>query len=256
MVSFLSRYLDGEHEQVWAELLALGNQVREEPLYSDALAVAQETMRRVRYNIELLIPRLSELGYQFGFPDMGEDGVLVESFSPVFSPPAANVDDLIAFLEQEIGPLPLSLRVFYQVVGGVNLGGMDPGWQYEDACYGHDPLEVWPLDEDLVEDCLFNKLEEEDLEEEELEEAENLTAYHIVLAPDHYHKQGSSGGAPYEIAIPNLAIDAPLLDEWHNTTFVNYLRICFRWGGMPGFEACSVQPGKELTYLTRGLLSI
>jgi hypothetical protein len=45
-MSYLERYLTGEHEQVWAELVALGAAVRDEPLYSDALAVARETMRR------------------------------------------------------------------------------------------------------------------------------------------------------------------------------------------------------------------
>jgi hypothetical protein len=55
MASYLARYLDGEHEQVWAELVALGAAVRDEPLYSDAWAIACETMRRVRHNIELLV---------------------------------------------------------------------------------------------------------------------------------------------------------------------------------------------------------
>jgi hypothetical protein len=39
--TFLERYLTGEYEQVWAELEALGEAVREEPLYSDALTVAR-----------------------------------------------------------------------------------------------------------------------------------------------------------------------------------------------------------------------
>lgn len=242
MASFLSRYQAGEHVQVWAELQALGEQVREEPLYSDALAVARETMRRVRYNIELLIPRLTELGYQFGSPGMETDG-LVESLPPVFSPPAANVDDLIATLERQAGPLPLALKAFYQVVGGVNLEGRDPDWLYDGGMYGLDPLEVYPLDEDLVEWCLDPDALGEDEE-----------PYRIALAPDYYHKYGISGGAPYEIAIPNLAIDAPLLNEWHETTFVNYLRICFECGGMSGLDACSRRPGKELAYLTRGVL--
>src|SRR5262245_2042430 len=66
-MSYLDRYLAGEYEQVWAELVALDGVVREEPIYSDALAVARETMRRVRWNIETLIPRLIAIGYQFGY---------------------------------------------------------------------------------------------------------------------------------------------------------------------------------------------
>lgn len=67
MGAYLERYLRGECEAVWDELVALGAGVREEPLHSDALAVARETMRRARANIETLIPRLRELGYEFGY---------------------------------------------------------------------------------------------------------------------------------------------------------------------------------------------
>ena len=66
MTSFLGRYQQGECEAVWAELLALGEQVRTEPVYTDTLAVARETMRRARFNIETLIPRLRTCGYQCG----------------------------------------------------------------------------------------------------------------------------------------------------------------------------------------------
>lgn len=48
-------------------MVALGPAVREEPLCSDALAVVRETMRRARANIETLIPRLHESGYEFGY---------------------------------------------------------------------------------------------------------------------------------------------------------------------------------------------
>ncbi len=48
-------------------MLAYGAQVREEPLLSEALAVARETMRRVRHNIDVLLPRLRMIGYQFGY---------------------------------------------------------------------------------------------------------------------------------------------------------------------------------------------
>lgn len=51
---YLARYNAGEYEQVWAELGALGAAVRAEPVYSDALAVARETMWRVRENLTAL----------------------------------------------------------------------------------------------------------------------------------------------------------------------------------------------------------
>jgi hypothetical protein len=56
------------------------------------------------------------------------------------------------------------------------------------------------------------------------------------IAPDEYHKDNVSGGAPDEIHLPNSAMDAELENEWHETSFVEYLRVCFKWGGFPGFE--------------------
>jgi hypothetical protein len=64
---YLERYINGEYEQVWEELLALGAAVREESVYADAAAVARETMRRVRKNIEILIQRLIQVGFIFGY---------------------------------------------------------------------------------------------------------------------------------------------------------------------------------------------
>jgi hypothetical protein len=63
--SYLDRYRAGEQTEVWAELVALGPAVRQEPLLSDALAIARETMHRVRENTERLIPRLEHTHYQF-----------------------------------------------------------------------------------------------------------------------------------------------------------------------------------------------
>lgn len=37
MGEYLERYLAGEYEQVWDDLVALGAAVREEPVYADAL---------------------------------------------------------------------------------------------------------------------------------------------------------------------------------------------------------------------------
>ena len=61
----LRRYEAGEHEAVWAELTALGAKVREAPHVDDAWAVARETMRRARHNVEQIIRRLDAMGYRF-----------------------------------------------------------------------------------------------------------------------------------------------------------------------------------------------
>jgi len=67
------RYVAGEHEAVWMELVALGNAVREDPHAADALAVAYETMVRVEKNVRTLVERLTTLGYRFT-PNPGSSG--------------------------------------------------------------------------------------------------------------------------------------------------------------------------------------
>src|SRR5262249_986437 len=114
MPSYLERYRNGECEQVWAELLALGDQIREQPLYGEAQAVARETMTRARANIELLVPRLTSLGYRFAHPDRA------------FVPPDSESRLLVEEAEHRVGPLPLSLRTWCEVVGEVNFMGSHP----------------------------------------------------------------------------------------------------------------------------------
>ena len=65
MSNYDDRYQRGERIQVWSDLIALGEAVRREPVYSEAMAVARETMARTRQNVETLITRLDGIGYEF-----------------------------------------------------------------------------------------------------------------------------------------------------------------------------------------------
>jgi len=112
---YLERYLAGEHAAVWDELLALGADVRKEPVYSDARAVARETMTRVRHNVELLATRLRELGFRFAYPD------------EAVAPPDAELVARLDRIEAEAGgPMPIALRAFFEHVGSVCLMGAHP----------------------------------------------------------------------------------------------------------------------------------
>jgi hypothetical protein len=276
MSSFLERYERGENEQVWDELIALGAAVREEPLHADALGVARETMRWARHNIALLETRLRSLGYQFGYawwdPDYRD--LLEENAPPSgFAGPRSDVQRQLAKLDARVGPLPLSLRAWYEHIGAVNFVGMypvedpaDPGGftcyaQYvrsgarrqgrrftqDDCPHDLDPLFVDSLD------SLLQHLDR--LEELGLPIKRDGTC-ELDLAPDEWLKYGVSGGGPYVIKVPDPAADAAFLYEWHDTTFVNYLRVCFRWAGFPGLECKMLRPVNELAFLTRGLLPV
>ncbi|MGQ9550351.1 MAG: hypothetical protein ACUVWS_17170, partial [Roseiflexus sp.] len=69
MATWLERYRKGEHEQVWTEIVEAGERIRHESLFSDALAVARETMSRAGENIAVLRTRLEHIGYRFAYPD-------------------------------------------------------------------------------------------------------------------------------------------------------------------------------------------
>ncbi len=328
MATFLERYQAGERAAVWDELMALGEGVRREAYYADAVAVATETMRRARHNVELLIQRLDERGYRFrdevssaedrlsrldvvnqlssqmeswAGARSGQlnvhslkmlDGLqaLKSKMAPlleksaaeaakqaaaqkkppledayVFSPPDGETPGMLEELEKAAGgPLPLSLRAWYQQVGGVSLMGShavlnavsfsNRGMlsQFESlqahgvpgpavgADFAPDPLVIYPLDE-----LLDQSADREDDEEEELQ---------LVISPDDLHKANISGDA-YYITLPDARADFPF-DDWHKTTFVNYLRSVFEWGGFPGWERYGNPPRKEIQELSEGLLPI
>ena len=252
MVSYLERYLEFashnyDNKRIWAELVSLGGDVRQEPLCSDAKAVARETMMRARQNIETLMGRLSSLDYQFLDPQR------------VWILPDRARIAALDLLEERYGQLPLSLRMWYEVVGSVSFMGAHPSLSYFDSpkmsrsrplpVYA-DPLVIDPFENHPLSFYL-------DLVYEYTGEEISDPPYALRLAPDAIHKANHSGGGPTQILFPNPAIDAPLIsDDWDGTLFVSYLRTCFHWGGFPGWRNQPEPPAKELEFLTKDLLSL
>lgn len=330
MASFLERYRNGDCVAVWDELTALAERVREEPYFSDAAAVAAETMRRARHNVEVLIRRLDANGYRFldsvstaedslsRLDVMGQLSSQIEAWAgrdsvrlnqpsmqlldsmramkekmapmlekasaraslaasakrrppledpQVFSPPDDDTPGQIARLERAArGPLPLSLRAWYEQVGGVSLMGSDavlnpvefsnrgvltqfqmlttrgPATQMStgQSCEP-DPLVMAPLEE-LV------------YEAEDMADGQEQARLELAIAPDDLHKANISGDA-YYITLPDPSADFRF-DDWHKTTFVNYLRLTFQWGGFPGWERSRNPPRKQIAELAEGLLPL
>jgi uncharacterized protein DUF6745 len=288
------RYQAGERRGVWRELVSLGA-VRADPHAADALAVAYETMRRVQANVRTVVERLTAMQYTFGMPDGaldvaigGSHGVeridldqLVQRVMGAgktpnirglpnladmmarardliaaqgkgkhetrervraHTPPPPDIHDQIVSFERQYAALPLSLRTFYEVVGEVNLIGTHPTLAPVGRAITPDPLVVYALDEGALE-----------YDEEEDEEEGRPSA--ITIAPDDLHKANTSGGDAYEMAIPDLRADGELLNERHHLFFVDYLRLCFQFGGFPGYDGAAEVP-QEISALKAGLLEI
>ncbi len=75
----------------------------------------------------------------------------------------------------------------------------------------------------------------------------------IDIAPDDLHKANTSGGEPYQIAVPDLRADGRLLGERHDLYLVQYLRLVFRYGGFPGYDGVDIALPAELAKLRDGL---
>lgn len=246
MLGFYERYEQGLHQEVYDELLALQEHIHEPHLYDEALVIVRTMMRRVRHNLEVIVPRLSQMGYLFregGFWENAptEKQTRLKKEYPIFQPPTPETYQRVAQLEQLVGTLPLSLKCWYEEVGAVNFIGLFPSNER-----GYGPV-LDPLCVDSVEVALQMVTS---LHKVGLWEEEPL----LILAPDNYHKYGYSGAGSYNMLLPCKAIDTTFLNEPHNTTFVNYLRICWKWGGFPGLERENRLTRKEFSFLTEGLL--
>lgn len=226
-MNYLERYRQGEHEQVWHDLQALGQSVRDEPHYAEAQRVAAETMRRVRGNCERLIADLGASGYVFGtFPDGSRR---LPAIAPL-TPPCDAIHDGCAELEALAGPLPLSLAAFWRQVGAVDLVGRHGDWPD-----GLDPLVVDPPEGALA--WLYDDVEQD-------REASADARRFVALAPDDLHKDNVSGGDPYGLYLPNPSADFMFCYRQHELPFVSYLRLSIlRWGGFPGLAGRGGQFG-------------
>ena len=170
----LDRYRAGEHDAAWKALMALGPGVRHDPHAADALAVAYETMHRVEANVRTLVARLRDIGYVFTRPD-GRPRDAREAHTP----PTRGTAKALARLEKRAGPLPLSIRVFHEVVGAVDLIGRHARIVPDQAPTAPDPLVVAGPEEAL--DALDGWDDDEPL---------------LIVAPDDLHKANTSGGDP------------------------------------------------------------
>ena len=112
--TLLRRYRNGELEAVWRDMVALGPAIRKEPYKGAAWAVAQETMRRAKYNIEMLVERLKQLDYRFLHEEL------------VYSPCTKEEHKVLTDAERNGLVIPLSSRAFLEEVGNVDLLGSHP----------------------------------------------------------------------------------------------------------------------------------
>lgn len=145
MPRWLERYRAGEHAAVWREIVALEGAVRDPVVLPEAEAVAREIMTRARENLARIVRTLKKGKYRFR---VGGPAKALVAPGPKLGKQLDRMEALLG------GPLPLSVRVFYEIVGGVNLQEeVDPDYEEETFCSDigqYEALSVAPAKEMLA----------------------------------------------------------------------------------------------------------
>ncbi len=218
-MNFYDRYMAGETTAVYDDIDKLTEHALSFAHRHDVEKVLNETFQRVAYNLKIIYQELLAIGYVFNANDS-------EHFLKPLHPPLKNTEQLLQRLDRAtegLGFVPLSLQYFYRTVGGVNFV-----WDYEnnaDLMWAlADPLQILSLDA-LVEYIDHNW--QQDMHALVLDNPKQ-SAY-LDISADDLHKDNISGGQPYAIALTEKpSVDSLVLFEYHNTAFIDYLRLSFK----------------------------
>lgn len=216
-MSFLQSYLDGNYEEVWDKL----NEIlffEDDKLLADARLVVQETMLRVRKNIVTVVGRLREINYQFMAETMAEEfgPPLTGDESSPYSPPEPQVGQFLEQIEQSVGPVPLVLRGWFEIVGSVNLIGTHPSLTPGDASILADPL-VFMSPREIIREL----------------SGEPIEPLRLPIFSSASSKAGYSSGGELCALHMGRGMDATI-DTEPPQSFIKYLRHSLQWAGFPG----------------------
>lgn len=225
-MKFYERYINGQTEQVYQDISALGQNAFLPGNFPDIEKVLTETFQRVAYNLDIIYTELKNINYLFKTE-------FEYNFQRPLHEPLPETDALLKKLDKAVEPyghVPLSLKIFYKIVGGVNFV-----WDYETnenlMWNMADPIQVVSLD------SLVNEVDNDDWKENMEEYISDCDDQNVSLelVADDLHKDNVSGGLPYSLEITKPpSIDSNFINEPNETTFINYLRICFKFCGFPG----------------------
>jgi hypothetical protein len=235
MTGWLKRYNRGEHAAVWAEMEAIGPEIRQKSHLAEARGVAAETMRRALGNVESLIEALSSIGYRFAAP--GESSTmswaselrLSNAFAYVHSAGRNYAKDpwshpALRWVELEEPPVPAHY-----------LEGR-PAWTVHRRPAADIKTALAKLEADLGGPLALSLRAFW-----ETVGSVNLAGSHPFLNP---------GGAVPSLTVASFRKPGPLaLDATAGASFVADLRRAFQWAGFPGWEGRPDPPERELQFL-------
>jgi hypothetical protein len=178
------------------------------PAKADVAAV-RKSMRRARANLERVVVELRALGYTFDAKPLG-------------TPASAKTVDAI---EKALGgPMPVSLRAAFEILGPCNLMGAFPGHPRS------------------LESDAFVLVDAKSALSQALDEGGREAQVSLGIAPDAVGKAGFSGGQE-AVLVPDGSLDARVIGIPKEPFFLDRLRHVFRWGGFPGLARAKGKRG-------------
>ncbi len=227
-MNLYERYLNGETRTVYQDMFGLGNLAFSPKYKEEVEKVVTETFERVAFNLEIIHKELVAIGYVFKTE-------CKHNFEKPLHKPLENTELLLKQLDDAVSPfgfVPLSLKFFYKIVGGVNfVWDIDTNenimWDMADP--------IWIGSLDSVAEEVTDQHWKEHIQQ--YVDDQNVGCAFLDLSADDLHKDGISGGPPYAIQITDTkTIDSRFMNEPNDTNFIEYLRICFAAYGFPGLS--------------------
>ncbi|MDJ1495838.1 hypothetical protein QNI19_23080 [Cytophagaceae bacterium DM2B3-1] len=216
-MDYYDRYKNGQCIEVWSELTEMQTYSVEQQ--KQIVNILQLMFDRVEYNLSAIVSLLPVFGYtfhDFGIPSYHE----ATPYEIVQNSGTREVMELNNLLKP-YGKLPVVVQSFYRRIKSIDLRGSFTSWQEAPLL---DALYIEPV-KHLI---LLNNLSEGGLNQDE------DNNYYMLFSLDECMKEGVSGDAYAIYLDKEIKLDNYLLNYPLECTFVEYLRDCFKWGGLPG----------------------
>lgn len=220
MSNFYQRYLAGDHEATWSELVACGPEIFIPPLATHAQDVANEIVDRAFHNLTLIYARLIEFGYEFA----NDPYVLREA--------TATDQSALHSVEITLGRFPAVLHNWYERVASVDFTQS----RRQLFAEGDDPSTVSAVSGlGLNITLVFRRISECLRHRDDLAREGDLECREPQFGGHFFPTGGVATNCEYKgTYLPSHGFDDPLYNEgagW--VRFVEELRKAFRWGGFP-----------------------
>jgi len=210
----------GNEAKIWSAIIKLGDKINNEPYFEEFALVMNVIMERVVNNFFIIKSELSEAGYVFeNLGNINLDYNVFEKNNVSNLSDVSRIDDFFS----DYGCIPHSLSFFYKHIKSIDFRGYFSEWKNP---YFLDAIYLFPIS-GLLEINESPTIIDEGSESHVC----------VLISPNEYVKENVSGdGLEYaiELSKPRKLPDSRVFGCPGKIPFIDYLRLCFKWGGLAG----------------------